>query len=450
MVVALALVTGLLATACVGAYYLRKPSTIENIRTATSGALGGEVRFRDIDLKPFKGVDVEGIRVHAARDPEPGPEFLTLHRLALNYVPWRLLQRVIEFRSIQIEEPALILRQRRDGTWILPRLNTGTLAERLTFQTGLLRFRILLDDFNLVNGRLLLLAPSGETVFEARGAGLDGRLVLTPGGGRAEGNLSLREMSWANALRVDHVRSPLRLENDLLTLPAIEGEVHGGRATGAARIDLAAEGPLFAADLKVEGINLAALMEQLKSAAGLAAGTAQFTLQCSGSMRQPTLVQGTGELRIREARVSLLSGAPALARLLQIPELQAHTFTEASGTFKVADERLTFYDLEAVSDRLQLTATGSVGLDRTLDFDVLIALHPELAGRLPEASRKRLAQRADGFSSVTFKLDGTLDQPRSNLPEKIGLNAEPEPAASAPAPAAPPPAKPAAVPARTP
>jgi hypothetical protein len=87
----------------------------------------------------------------------------------------------------------------------------------------------------------------------------------------------------------------------------------------------------------------------------------------------------------------------------------------------VGDQKITFYELEARSKDLSLTGTGYVGFDRKLDFDVLLILSPELAAQIPASSQTRFGKRENGSRTLTFKLTGTLDNPLSNLSEKLSL-----------------------------
>jgi hypothetical protein len=422
----IALLILLLLGAMIAAWqYMERPSTIEKIRSAASQGVGGDVQFVDLDLKPFRGLEIEGIRIYPEPTALPGEDFLTMRRLQLDYRPWRLIQRTIEFKRIYVDTPRLTLRQNPDASWRYPRINAGALAEQLTFQTGLLRFSILLNDFDLKDGALQLIADNGDNIYLAEGIGITGNLALAPGLGQANGQISIRDMRWGSLLTAQRLISPIRLKDDLILLPEITADMHGGRLRGTAQIDLGLGGPNFDSDLQLNGVSLAALLEDFRANSGLLGGQLDARAKFSGSLQDPTLVQGNGELEIQDARISILSNITPLGRLLNIPELNSHTFPLLRGTFKISEERITFYNLEASSERVQITAAGHAGLDRTIDFDVSLALHPEIAAKIPEKNRNRLTTRPDGFHVITFKLDGNMDEPRTNLLEKLGFVREP-------------------------
>jgi len=417
---------GLLLLAAAAAFiaawhYMERPETIEKIRAGAAAALGGDVQFADLDLMPFRGASLDRVRLYAETPGQPGEEFLTIGQLRLDYRPWRLLMRTIDFKRIRIDAPRLVLRQNPDGTWRHPRFNASTFTEQLTFQTGLLRFSILLDQFDLQDGSLELLGDDGKPLYQASGIRIGGGLALGPGTGTARGQIHARRMSWGGLLACENMTSPLELQDEVILLPAITADMHGGRVEGSARLDLGLGGPRYESNLLLSQVNLATLLHDLQASSGLASGLLEARAQFNGTLQDPTLVRATGEFEIRNARIFLLSGISPLDQLIDLPELRAHTFPSLKGTFKIAEEVITFYNIEAASDSVQITATGRAGIDRTIDFDVSLALRAELAAKIPEKNRARLTPRPDGFSVITFNIGGTMDDPRSNLLEKLGL-----------------------------
>lgn len=418
--------TGLLLLAALAAFlaawhYMELPETIEKIRAAASAAAGGDVQFADLDLMPLRGASVDRVRIYAETPGRVGEEFLTMGRLRLDYRPWRLLMRTIDFKRIRIDAPRLVVRQNSDGSWRHPRFHASTFTDQLTFQTGLLRFSILLDQFELKDGSMEFVADDGRAVYQARGIALSGGLAFVPGSGTARGRILVQEMAWGGLLAAERMNSPIVLQDEVLLLPEITADMHGGRVEGSARIDLGLGGPRYESDLRLRQVSLATLLQDLKARSGLVSGLLDACAQFSGTLQDPTLVRATGELEIKDARVFLLSGIAPLDQLIDLPELRAHTFPALKGTFKIADEVITFYNLEAASETVQITAAGRAGLDRSIDFDISLALHGDLAAKLPEKNRARLTPRPDGFLVITFKMDGTMDEPRSNLLDKLGL-----------------------------
>jgi type II secretion system protein N len=408
-----------LAILIAGAWYMRQPRVIENIRLHAAQSIGGDVLFSDLDLKLFKGFSVENLRIYPDPVALPGQEFLEIRSIDLRYIPWKFFRRTIEFKNVILKQPHLILRQTRDGTWKLPRTNLDQLTKPLTFETGLLRFIILMDDFDLRDGSVTALSDSGKTLFQASGVQLQGNLALDPGTANASGALRIHRMVLARSLQIDSLNTPLNLTHRTLSLPELGADIHGGRLGGNLQTDLAAQEPSFQGTLNLTSVQLSSLLREFKAREGLLEGQLDVKAQLTGTLREPHLAQGTGEFEIRNAKLSGLGLSGTVAELLRIPELATQNFAKVRGTFKIAEEKLTFYNLEAISPRMQATATGQIGLGRNLDFDVQLALNPELTAALPSEMRKRLNMRPDGYGTFTFKVEGTLDAPRSNLAEKF-------------------------------
>lgn len=414
-----ALLLLLLALFIAGAWYIRQPQVIEKIRLRACQAVGGDVVFSDLDLKIFKGFTLEILRVYPEPVAVPGTEFFEVKSIDLRYIPWKFFRRTIEFKNVIFQEPHLILRQAHDGSWRMPRMDLQEVTQQLTFETGLLRFIILMDDFDLRNGRISLLNEHEKNLFEATGVQMNGSLALDPGTANADGSLFVRQMLVARTLQIDSFSAPLKLTHRTFSLPSFSADIHGGRLGGNFQADLAAQKPSFQTAILLTSVQLSSLLREFKAREGLLEGQLDVKAQMNGTLREPHLLQGTGEFEVRNARLSGLGVSGTVAELLRIPELATQTFPKVSGTFKIAEEQLTFYSLEAVSPRMQATATGKIGPGRDIDLDVQLALSPDMMASLPAEIRKRLNARPDGFGTVTFKVAGTLDAPTSNLAQKI-------------------------------
>lgn len=402
-------------------HYMERPETIEKIRSTASEIAGGAVHFSDLDFMPLRGAVVEEVRIYAGAREEPGKEFLTMENLRLDYRPWRLLLRALDLRRVQINTPYLVLRQRPDGTWQVPHFNPSRWQDALTYQGGLLRFSLLLNDLVLTDGALDILDEQGSSLLSAGGIAVTGSLDIGPATRQAKGKLSINELKWGGLWRISRLASVLHVRDGILFLPDLNAACHGGQIRGDVRMDLTTPAVPFTTQMRLQGVRIDHLLDEFRARSGLVTGLLDARGRFEGSLTSPTLIQGTGEFEIQGARVLLLGGVTPLDRLLDLPELKAHTFPSLSGNFKVAEEKLTFYNLEAASRDLQVTAAGSLGFNRQLDLDVSLAISSTVADKIPESSRKRLTPRSDGFWTTTFKITGTLDQPESNLAEKLGL-----------------------------
>jgi hypothetical protein len=148
-------------------------------------------------------------------------------------------------------------------------------------------------------------------------------------------------------------------------------------------------------------------------------GRLQLNAQLSGDLTQALLIQGTGNLEVAQAKFNAIPALNKLGELLNLAPLTENEFESVRGSFKVENQKITCYELEAKSPNLSMTGTGSVGFDGKLDFDVLLIFSPEWAAQIPPAYQAQFGRRENGSRTITFKLSGTILEPTSNLPEKL-------------------------------
>ncbi len=404
--------------------YLGSAATQERIRAFASERLGGEVRFDRLDLNLLTGIQLRRFELSPQPPPDrptSGGNFITIDRVGLGYRPWGLLRNRIELSDITLINPSLVFRQSPDGSWETPTFQglDNIDASALSFDSGLLRFDFFLENFLLDEGSVQVLNEQGDTTFRADSVNVRGRLGLKSRSLEADGAIGVGLLRFGPYLTLTEVESPLAYERDELRLAGLTAACHGGRTTGQGRLELGPSGPAFSLQLDVRDIDLPTLVRDLQGRSGLIDGKLGARFQISGDLRQPARATGTGDMTISGARLAGLGILNILGDILEQPDLSQTFFDSITGTYKFGDERLTFYSVEAKSAPLQLSATGAIHFDRRLDMDVLLVLSPGLAERLPEAVRASFTTRSDGLSSITFKLTGTLENPTTNLQEKI-------------------------------
>jgi len=193
--------------------------------------------------------------------------------------------------------------------------------------------------------------------------------------------------------------------DDTFRLPDLTGQAHGGGVTGTATINNQGAIPSYQASLKFSGLDLLTLMKDFGANPEFIQGKIDLTCDLEGSLKQPAIVSGKGAIETHDTQLTGLKALDALGSMLNLPQLRYNKFDSIKGTFKVSDEQVTIYDLEAISSDLKMTGTGRIGFDRSVDFDILLILSPDLARKIPAASAAKFSLRDDGGSSITFKLN---------------------------------------------
>jgi hypothetical protein len=114
----------------------------------------------------------------------------------------------------------------------------------------------------------------------------------------------------------------------------------------------------------------------------------------------------------------------ALAALLQLPDLAAPRFDECRMEFAIGGGVARTTVLRFTGRSLELTGQGTYGLATTaLDYDMALAISPELLARVPgNTTRAAFERRDDGFGTISFGVTGTAAAPKVDLVSRLGAS----------------------------
>jgi type II secretion system protein N len=399
-------------------YYLNSPRMSEKIRHIVSERFFTQFEFDKANINFLSGMRIEGARLLSQE--QPAKEYASLEEAILEYSPLSLLNNTIEVTTVRLRSPTVQIEQRKDGRWQIPREATEATQEMI-LKTGIFRFNIVLNNLFLENGFLKVTNLKKDVLFQAQGVNLNGQLQLVNGKNDAKGSLLVKTLDLGAYFRITNLKSPFDFADSVLKLPKLKGDVHGGTCEGTAQLNTGIGGSNFLLDMTMQDVDLPTLLKAIQAETGLMQGTLQLNLQLTGDLTNAYPMQGSGRLEIGQTKLTGIVALDKLGELLNLAQLRDNQFDSIHGSFKVAEQKITFYELEAKSKNLSLTGTGSIGFDRQLDFDVLLILSPELAAQIPPSSQARFGKRENGSRVLTFKLSGTLDDPISNLSEKLSL-----------------------------
>ena len=263
-------------------------------------------------------------------------------------------------------------------------------------------------------------APSVRATLGAKGKGpMEGR--VTAPSGRLQKlpfeNL-VADWTWAKGL--------------LTVIPA--ARVFGGGLRGRLDADFSAPGATSRLALSLDGVRAQPLVETLTSARNVIAGdlTANFWLGSRGLTWDAVSKTGRGEgtLTIANAELRSLELMPAVARSLGAiggvagfrvpPSLESTKFSRLETGLRLADGRLATPGLRLSGRDVNATADGSVGLDRSLDYEGNVEVGPSVVKSLGDAG-KYLAD-AQGSIALPFRVSGLVGAPKVAIEEKVVLD----------------------------
>ncbi len=426
--------------------YMQSREFIEKISSNFSDSIGGEVSVDSAQINLLRGISLHQVLIRSG-DEQPH-DFLSVELALMKYNPLALLMKKVELTAIQLESPRLSFSQSQDGNWWLPRPEDGTLP---VLDTGLLAFQVILQDLSLNQGAVTVTRKDGAVVLRAENIDIEGTLKSSELGTEASGALTIEKTRMGKHFMIQNMQSPIEYKDEVLKIPTLTGNAYDGTATGSIEIDLRIGGPEFMIALNLDQLNLAQLIKDFQGQSQWLDGKLTTSCRINGRFEAPELLQGTGTLMITEGTLSGFAFLKELSQLFPDQKFPETNFDSITGNYKIAEKKLTIYNLEAVSKDVQLTGAGTISVNRELNIDMRLSLSPEFTALLEPETAAQFNLRDDQFSTITFSLAGTLDEPKSNLIEKLKQNAELQ-KQSTPEPPAPPvdssnPASPEAVPA---
>src|SRR5690606_21340959 len=182
-------------------------------------------------------------------------------------------------------------------------------------------------------------------------------------------------------LELTNARGGLRVKDQRLTVDRFGFDVLGGAVVASGYYETAVPTrPTFDLDLAVDSLDIPAAfaslatVQRLAPVARYARGRVSAELDLVGALGQdmtPLLdaLSGTGALSTASVAIE---GFPALVRLadvLHVEQLRNPTVRALQAAFRIDDGRLHVRPFTVTIGELALTASGSNGIDQTLDYD---------------------------------------------------------------------------------
>jgi hypothetical protein len=404
-----------------GAYLVGKLNTPEfqkGLLEQAKATVGAEVRVKEMDISLLSGVSLKGI---AVANPAPfSGELLTAESFVLRYRLRPLLARRLEVDRVALEKPALRLVTNARGVFNYERLGGGT---RRPASAGIaVPLHVVLKRLDVEKGSVTLTDHTNARLLRVEGAGFRSAFDIEGGIARGSGQAAIASISVGDLLFLRAVKAPLALSKESVTLSPIRADVAGGSAAGDLTV-YTKGGFRYVAHLEVKGVEAETLLAEARSAGGLE-GTLVAKAAFEGSGGLATM-RGRGQGTVTGCRVENARTLALLASVLQVPELASPDFDECRGEFTQSGYRVETPLVLLSGKAVQLRGSGTVDL-RTygLEYAMNLALSPRLFAKVtrPEL-RPAFTQRADGFSTIDFRLYGTTIAPQTDLLARVAKGA---------------------------
>ena len=339
-----------LAFAAVLAFNLHLQSNAmqEQLRKAAVDTIGLPLNVRSAVYTPWDGICLRGLVMPDMENA--GVNFLEASEFRIMFRLWPLWRREFVVSSLQLNEAVLTWRQNAEGKWRVPRQPadavpapggtpatarpsaspTPTPARPALEIVGAVApepvIAVRVYGMEVRRSRILFENRDGWPLLDADG--ITARANLTSEG-NATGEARVPEAVLAGLIVARQLATDFTLEDGLLQLTGIRGEIAGGSLAGQGRVATATEGSPYEWDLQLEGFQMSEL--RLPSSFG---GTrmegvlaAHFTVQ--GRNAPQRRLQGRTRIDLANGRMIPSDYLKGLGQVLGIREMQGLYFREA-------------------------------------------------------------------------------------------------------------------------
>ena len=269
-----------------------------------------------------------------------------------------------------------------------------------------------------VPGKSAAVSEAGWLTSVAYAADQSGKLA-------AEGTLNMDSLHVMN-LVLTNVKTNLRLFPQQVFLDGLDFKCYDGQAVGNLSFSLAGQNPHYSTDTKLDGVNVAKLLDAFPDSRGKMTGTLDGTVKLDGEVSHSPDplegIRGSGQITIHNGNLPSLQLNKNVLQLAQLAKMGPSTgdpgaFSSIAIVFTVANNRINTSKATIVGNGVDVDATGSLGLagEGSLDYQGVAKLAASQNALTSILGGIAGATIADGKMAFPFKLTGTLQNPKFAL-----------------------------------
>jgi hypothetical protein len=436
--------------------YVQSQGAQAKIQQELSRSLGVPLTIRSMSVTPWGGLELSRITIPQT-STGVGPKYFleaTTFQLRVRFLS--LFSKRLVIKEVSLINPRVVWPQDEQGKWRLPstqkarsQVATKQAIPQMTAGAAIVQANAIsasmmgatvpyLPQMAVKNQPAreltLTVAPEVRRVSVKNGdfTFLDhaGRLIASFTGVdfrtnirsalALQGETKIARISLRDRFFLDELRSPLRYEPDVLELSNISARVAEGQVNGYFAIQPEAEDSPFTTSVNFHDLLADQIVGNAGGPKGMVKGKLEGTFQASGKTGDPDALTGKGEIFLREGRVEQYRLLVLLGQMLQIEELQELHLEQADAKYHVSPGLITIDELLLRSPNIELTASGAVGFDGTLQLNSQLAINDRIREQLFRAIRDNFHPIDEpGYSAIDFHVGGTLDRPSTNLVERL-------------------------------
>jgi hypothetical protein len=439
--------------------YVQSQAAQAKIQQELTRSLGVPLKIRSMSVTPWSGLELSGITIPQTASASP-KYFLEAKTFRLRLRFLSLFSQRLVIKEVSLINPRVVWPQDAEGKWRLPSAKAPLSRPASTQQAPSVSQSQGATDFVPANASSAVttavsVPSSPQLPVKAQSPGREPRLSVAPEVRRISvkngdftfldqtgrlvasftgvdfrtnirsslalhGDANVARISLRDRFFLDHLRSPLRYEPDVLELSKISAGVADGEVNGYFAIQTDAEDSPFTTSVDFHDVLADQIVEDAGGPKGMVKGKLEGSFQASGKTGNPDALVGKGEILLREGRVQQYRLLVLLGQILQIEELQELHLEQADAKYHLSPGLVTIDELILRSPNIRLTASGTVTFDGTLQLNSQLAINDRIRGQLFRAIRDNFHRIDDpGYSAIEFQVGGSVDRPSTNLMERL-------------------------------
>lgn len=231
--------------------------------------------------------------------------------------------------------------------------------------------------------------------------------------------------------RAENVSFNVALQDGILTVEELDGQVFGGRLTGGLSFDLSQGDPPFPLtyDLALTAAEAGSVVSSWTRLGSVLSGVVDFKITGTTPIEEGMLpaaeaIAAGGNATFSEGRFGNFGITGALAERFKVASDELSTFKQLGGAFRIENGAFVLDEWEYSADEWRAGITGSAGLGGTLDLRLATEMPPSMldqASLLPGGSVLGglvLELPEDEQLPVIVQVGGTVSDPA------IGIDTE--------------------------
>ncbi len=236
------------------------------------------------------------------------------------------------------------------------------------------------------------------------------------------GNVSVAKGRFEK-VNFDNLTAVMSFAGTKFSLDRMVFSAFGGRMAGSAWTDLGRDLLRFGSSMKMKNVEINEAITAFSSLGGMIYGkvSSEMEIRGEGTVFEDvkSTLNGKGKTDIGEGRLTktnVLKGAGGAASLLGLGSGQNETrFDAISADYTIGGGKINISKAIISTRDWALTATGSIGLDRSLSMKSRMALADSLSVRIPTKRQDLFPRDSTGRLQIPLKIGGTVNFPKFTL-----------------------------------